>query len=121
MNGKDTPVENPGIWIFLGSFVLYLGYRSFKFARAKKELPELLSKGAVIVDVRTPQEFLAGHNPTSINIPLDRFLASVGDLSKEKPVILCCASGARSGAAAAILKAQGFQKVVNAGPWTNTL
>jgi rhodanese-related sulfurtransferase len=36
-------------------------------------------------------------------------------------VVVCCASGTRSAAAAAILKARGFKEVVNAGPWTNTL
>lgn len=114
-------MDHSGFWIFLGSFALYMGYRTYKFARAKKELPALLSEGGIIVDVRTPQEFQTASNPKSINIPLDRFLASVGELPKEKPVILCCASGARSGAAAAILKSQGFQRVLNAGPWTNTL
>jgi phage shock protein E len=114
-------VEPSGLWIFLGTFALYIGYRSFRFARAKRQIPALLDQGAVIVDVRTPAEFQSAANPKSINIPLDRFLAESKVLPKDKPVILCCASGARSGAAVGVLKAQGFQKVLNAGPWTNTL
>jgi phage shock protein E len=114
-------MDHPAFWIFTASFTIYLVYRSIKFSRLKKEIPALLAEGAVIVDVRSTAEFQAASNPGSINIPLDRFLAGIAELKKEKPVILCCASGARSGAAAALLRARGFRRVVNAGPWTHTL
>jgi len=101
--------------------VSFIAFRVLRFRSAKKAIPELVRAGAVIVDVRTPREFQSGHHPSSINLPLDRFDSLCSSLRKETPVILCCASGTRSGIAAGILKARGFAKVLNAGPWTNTL
>ena len=88
----------------------------------KTKLPELLARGAAIIDVRSSQEFQAGANPNSINIPMDQLSAeSLKDLSKSTPIVLCCASGMRSGMAVSIVKKIGFSEVMNAGPWTNTL
>lgn len=84
-------------------------------------LPELLAQGATIVDVRSPEEYLAGANPVSVNIPLDQVAHKISSLDKTKTVILCCASGARSGMAVSIFKQHGFEKVYNAGAWQNTL
>jgi phage shock protein E len=96
-----------------------LAYRYFRFRKVRKALPDLLAQGALIVDVRTPNEFNGAHHPDSINLPLDRFDSACRDLKKEVPVILCCASGTRSAIAAGVLRAKGFEKVLNAGPWTN--
>ena len=88
----------------------------------KKLLPDLLKKGAVIVDVRSTAEFMGGSNPNSVNIPLDQLSAqSLGKFAKETPIVLCCASGMRSGMAVSTVKSFGYSNVVNAGPWTNTL
>ena len=97
----------------------FILYRSLGFRRARKAIPEMLKAGAVIVDVRTPSEYGSGHHPGSINIPLNRFDSRCEELKRETPVILCCASGARSGIAAGVLRAKGFPQVLNAGPWTN--
>lgn len=99
----------------------YLLVRHFRFRLARKNLPALEAEGAVFVDVRTPAEFAAGSRPGSLNIPLDELPGKAGTLDKAKPVILCCASGARSGVAAGMLRAMGFRSVTNAGPWQNTL
>lgn len=101
--------------------VAFLIYRSLRFRLAKGRLPGLAAGGAVFVDVRSPAEFAAGSRPGSLNIPLDEIGRRAKELDKTKPVILCCASGARSGVAAAILKGMGFRSVTNAGPWQNTL
>jgi len=101
--------------------VAFLLFRYFRFKLARRALPALTSEGAVFVDVRTPAEFAAGNRPGSLNIPLDQIAGQAGKLDKTKPVILSCASGARSGAAATILKGMGFRQVTNAGPWQNTL
>lgn len=69
-----------------------------------------------IVDVRTPGEFAGGHAPDSLNIPLDQLEARVGELTKDRPVVLCCATGARSGLATQWLRAMGYD-ATNAGPW----
>ena len=101
--------------------VIFLLMRHLRYKAVKRKLPQLIKEGALIVDVRSPGEFSAGSRPQSLNIPLDTLAQRAKELDKEKPVILCCASGARSGIAAGILKRQGFKTVVNAGPWQNTL
>jgi phage shock protein E len=83
----------------------------------KVNLQELISNGAVILDVRTKGEYQSGHLRNSINIPLDSLPQKIKKLNKNKPVITCCASGARSGAARRILKSNGFEQVHNGGSW----
>ncbi|MBI5744030.1 MAG: rhodanese-like domain-containing protein [Elusimicrobia bacterium] len=99
----------------------HLILRRFRANAARKKLPALAAEGAVFVDVRTPEEFAARNRPGSINIPLAEIPARAKNLDKNSPVVLCCASGARSGMAAGILKSMGFRNVTNAGPWQNTL
>ncbi|HNM27966.1 MAG TPA: rhodanese-like domain-containing protein, partial [Saprospiraceae bacterium] len=53
-----------------------------------------------VVDVRTPGEFAGGHVPGSVNIPLNLVPERLEDFRKMKqPIVLCCASGGRSGQA----------------------
>lgn len=108
-------------YIFPVILAAFFGYRFYKSYSFKKKLPELLSAGAVIIDVRSAEEFSSGHNPNSQNIPLDLLNAKSSELVKDKTYILCCASGTRSGMALGIMKKNGFKSVVNGGPWTNTL
>lgn len=100
--------------------LIFFGYRFLRNMQNKKLIPEYLAKGAVIVDVRSPAEFMSGSNPKSINIPLSDMSQNLHKLDKAKPVILCCATGARSGMAVSILKQNGFSDVINVGSWTNT-
>lgn len=80
---------------------------------------ELISNGAIIVDVRSAGEFKAGHIPGSKNFPLDNIRTKVAELKKlNKPVITVCRSGARSGMAKGILQSSGIE-VYNGGPWTS--
>jgi phage shock protein E len=85
---------------------------------AKVNLRELVQNGAVIIDVRTKREFESGHINGSINIPLDTLHNNLKKLSKEKPIITCCASGMRSASAKGILKSNGFIAVYNGGGWS---
>lgn len=82
----------------------------------QNEARRLMDEGAVLVDVRTQQEWDEGHGPDSILIPLDQLEARLGELPKDKPILVCCRSGARSGNAAGWLNQQGYQ-VFNLGPW----
>ncbi|MDP2876665.1 MAG: rhodanese-like domain-containing protein [Holophaga sp.] len=84
---------------------------------SKDQLMTLLDQGTVILDVRTPQEFAQGHVPESRNIPLDTLSSHFAKLDRTKPILVCCASGARSGAAKAMLEKAGFTRVENEGPW----
>lgn len=84
----------------------------------KVNLQEVISNGAVIVDVRTKGEFQSGHLRNSINIPVDNLQQNLKKLNKNKPIITCCASGARSASAKRILKSNGFEDVHNGGSWS---
>jgi rhodanese-related sulfurtransferase len=80
-------------------------------------LPEMLAQGAIVLDVRTREEFNAGHAPGSQNVPLqelDRHLLKI--VNQKKVVITCCRSGNRSGIAARQLRSAGVQ-AVNGGTW----
>ncbi|MCX5792940.1 MAG: rhodanese-like domain-containing protein [Elusimicrobia bacterium] len=99
----------------------YLLFRYSRFRSVRRTLPGLAAEGALFVDVRTPAEFAAGNRPGSVNIPMGTLPKGAGTLDKTKPVVLCCASGARSGMAVGIFKGLGFRHVTNAGPWQNTL
>lgn len=100
--------------------VAFIIWRFFKNRKAKIMIPEYLTKGAIIIDVRNPEEFSQASNPKSINIPLNVFEARMSELDKKKPVIVCCAAGGRSAIAEGLLKNAGFD-VINAGPWGNTV
>lgn len=80
---------------------------------------KLLAEGAQIIDVRTAQEYKAGHIHGSINIPLQELNGKLSKVKKDKPIITCCASGMRSASAKSILKSKGFAEVYNGGGWFN--
>jgi phage shock protein E len=71
----------------------------------------------MLIDVRSPGEYAGGHLEGSINVPLDEFTRRITELVPDKatPIVLCCASGARSGAAAGWLQQQGYTQVSNGG------
>jgi rhodanese-related sulfurtransferase len=69
--------------------------------------------GTLVLDVRDEKDFAAGHLPRARNVPLKDLAAKAPDLAKNKakPIIVTCRGGARAGAAARLLKAQGFTAV----------
>ena len=76
------------------------------------------NQNAKIIDVRTPAEFKGGHIKGSLNIPLNNINKAQKKIkSKQHPVVLCCASGMRSGQAVQMLKSQGYTDVYNGGGW----
>ncbi|MFW5709125.1 MAG: rhodanese-like domain-containing protein [Chloroflexota bacterium] len=66
-----------------------------------------------LVDVREPSEFKSGHVPGAVNIPLGEVSARVSEIPTDKPVVLVCASGNRSGMAARALAKAGYENVYN--------
>ena len=72
--------------------------------------------GAVLLDVRTPDEYRQGHIPGSKNIPLQSIDKVAGMIdNKSTTIFVHCLSGARSRQAAAILKQMGYTNVKNIG------
>ena len=83
----------------------------------KADFGAMIQNGAAIVDVRSPQEYSSGHVAGSVNIPLDQVKNRMSKFKKmEGPVILCCASGMRSGRATSMLKGEGID-AHNGGSW----
>ena len=68
---------------------------------------------ALVLDVRTPGEYQAGHILGAKNQPLERLDAVEVSKRKSQPLIVYCEGGQRSQKAAALLRKQGFEKVVN--------
>lgn len=79
---------------------------------------ELVKQGAIVLDVRSKEEFEGGHVKGAVNIPLDVLSANLQKLGgKDACVITCCMSGGRSGLAKNILHIAGYDNVHNGGGW----
>ena len=78
-------------------------------------------KGALLLDVRSPEEFLAGHLDGATNIPVEELGARLTSLParKDQSVVVYCRSGRRSANAAGILKRAGYTRVFNLGAMSN--
>ena len=74
-----------------------------------KDLPKVYGeKDAFLLDVRTPQEFAAGHFPGAVNIPVDELRSRLGELDRNKRIYVNCQSGLRSYIACRMLMGHGF-------------
>lgn len=69
-----------------------------------------------IIDVRTPAEFMGGNVAGSVNIPLNEVPHRLDEFKTMQNIVLCCASGNRSGQATMFLKQNGID-CVNGGSW----
>jgi len=70
-------------------------------------------RSLVVLDVRTPEEFAAGHLPGAINIPHTELAARVAELegSRDRDIVVYCRTGARSAAALGVLGKSGFKRL----------
>ena len=110
--------------LFGGTVVLALAVAAYEFSKARSggqavgptEAVRLMNQGALLLDVRSQAEFEGGHILDARHVPQEQVAAQAADALKrfkDKVVITCCESGMRSQAAARVLQAQGFTKVVN--------
>ena len=79
------------------------------------QLAAALDQGAPVVDVREPAEFREGHVPGATNIPMEQLIARLGEIDRDRPVHVVCASGNRSSAMTDVLSANGFDAINVAG------
>lgn len=92
------------------------GFINNLFGTSTEGVKELIEKGAVIIDVRQPEEFKSGHIDGAINMPLPNFGSYLAEIKKmNKPVVAYCASGNRSGMATRQLEAQGIEAINGGG------
>lgn len=89
------------------------------FAKDNTALKEALAAGAMLVDVRSAEEFRQGSVKGAVNIPLDRLSGQLQKFKGKKGVIVFCASGMRSSEAKRILDAKGVENMINGGSWIN--
>ncbi len=85
-------------------------------AMTPKELSEkarqLVAEGAVLLDVRTPEEFRQGHPEPARNIPVQELPQRLSELGPpETKVVVYCAAGGRSAMAVSLLQRNGFKDV----------
>jgi rhodanese-related sulfurtransferase len=79
------------------------------------EAQRLVQSGAVLVDVRSREEYGAGHVPGAINLPVQELPQRMAELPRDKPLVLYCRSGHRSGRATEMLRQAGYGGVHNLG------
>lgn len=89
----------------------------FRLGSTISTVEEYAKKGAVIIDVRTYDEYVNGHVIGSKNIPLPALRHEIDDIKNwNLPVIVCCQTGLRSAQAAALLNKNGID-CINGGSW----
>ncbi|MFA6970351.1 MAG: rhodanese-like domain-containing protein [Gallionella sp.] len=98
------------LWSMLGSRV-----RGIKDVDTNAALQLINHKNAFVLDVREPGEYNAGHLLNAQLIPLGKLQERIGELAKykDKPVVVVCRSGNRSGTACVTLGKQGFTQAYN--------
>jgi phage shock protein E len=104
------------VYIAIGAIIGYYLFKKLLINNA--DYKGLMARGAIIIDVRTPQEYDNGHIQGSMNIPLNVVAQNIDRLkAKNVPIICVCASGMRSGNASSILKKAGIESY-NGGNWS---
>jgi phage shock protein E len=104
-----------GIGIILGILLIKrIGLAS------KARALELIDHGAIIIDVRSEREYLSGHLPGTVNMPLDRIPDEIKSVAPDQttPVLLYCLSGTRSDMARKLLRQMGYSQAYNLGSFT---
>ena len=111
-------MDNNTLWFIIGGIALVYLWKTFGpgHAASGAVVKAKLAAGAVIIDVRTSGEFSSGAYPKARNFPLEVLSSKLEKIgSKDKSVVVYCASGSRSSQAVKMLKSAGFTDVTNAG------
>lgn len=108
---------------FMYAFLVILTVWSINPVLARSGDPEaarqawpMIEQGALLIDVRTMEEFAQGHVEGALNIPYqetDKLMSAIGT-DKTRPVVVYCRSGNRSGKAKVVLEAKGYTNIFNA-------
>lgn len=94
---------------------LWMARRAGGTKMSSSLIREKLAAGAVVLDVRTPEEVAQGAYPGALAIPVQALAARMGEVPAGRPIVVYCAAGARAEAAAELLRAAGHAEVHNAG------
>lgn len=99
------------VLLTLASVVLAAGPRNITSSEAKALLAK--NRNVFILDVRTPEEYRQGRLARSVLIPITEVERRIGEIPKNRPVIVYCAVGSRSGMVAGFLAQKGYREVYN--------
>lgn len=91
-------------------------FSGFFKSTGNEALQEKIQNGAMLLDVRTREEYQMGHIPGSVNIPLFQLPDEMKRFNREQPVVAICESGARSSQAVRFLRSNGIE-AFNGGGW----
>lgn len=110
--------------LILLSIILLTGCQDLKTGKISCEQKDIVleDKNAIIIDVRTKEEYKEYHMKNAINIPYEKIVETINstkEISKETPIIVYCKSGARSKKAYDSLVEAGYKKVYNLGAISN--
>lgn len=100
------------ILLVLGASLVFAGGAREITSREAKSLLEK-NKKVFLLDVRTPDERRQGHIAGSVLIPIDAMGARIGEVPRNRPVLVYCTVGARSGVVAQELARMGYPEVYN--------
>src|SRR3990172_6107439 len=86
----------------------------FMFNPRRRKVPpaearRLVEEGATLLDVRTESEFAGGHPPGARNVPVQELSGRLGEIQKNRPVVVYCHSGSRAMFATRVLRKAGFE------------
>ncbi|MCX8147653.1 MAG: rhodanese-like domain-containing protein [Thermaurantimonas sp.] len=85
-------------------------------------LKEIINQeGTLLVDVRSPNEFMEGSARNAINIPVDQIPYHLSEFQNRENIVVFCRSGNRSEMAKQMLTSYGIKNVYNAGTWQDVL
>lgn len=111
-------------------FITVVAIMAFGFLRTKTASAEAITAaegkakvkaGALLLDVRAPGEYVAGHVEGAVNIPHDQIESRLSEITgdKNKEIVLYCKSGRRAGIALETLAKNGYSHVYNAGGYSD--
>lgn len=110
---QDVPWTQLIIGVLIAAVYLMVKITSGK---KKKRIKTAIDGGALVLDVRSPAEYAGGHYQGALNIPVDKLRAKTKSLgSKDRSVVVYCASGGRSSMAHSLLREEGFTNVLDTG------
>jgi hydroxyacylglutathione hydrolase len=106
-------LDNVAGWTDLGVLAAYAANEGALHVVEEIKAGQLEGTGAVLVDVRGTGEYVEGHVPGSIHIPLGYLLERAGELPRDRKLALMCGSGSRSRLGLILLKRHGFCSLCN--------
>lgn len=117
---SNTQLIVTGVCVLMVVIVVAMRMRAGASQISGTEARDLVSQGALLLDVRSPQEFASGHIQGAKNIAVQELSGRLGELKDTNQVIVVyCRSGQRSGSASRLMRQRGYEHVHDLGAMSN--